>query len=330
MYKIITAMSRFVYSFFVMLCLTACGSSSDPTPPVASGTLERIEGFRSQHVTPRHIDIWLPEGYADGKEFPVLYMHDGQNLYDAEGTWNNQAWDIDDVASRLFSTDSIREFIVVGIWNGGKTRHPDYFPQKPFEQMSQEGRDTVTAQLRRASHAGRVFAPQSDSYLKFIVEELKPFIEDRYSVQTGRDNAFIAGASMGGMISLYALCEYPELFGGAACLSTHWVGTFDTLNNPFPDAYLEYLGRRLPAPEDGHRVYFDCGDQTLDAMYPTIQRRVDSLMRSKGYDETNWMTLCFPGEDHSERAWNKRLHLPLEFLFAKPRSKAGDTISTGI
>jgi hypothetical protein len=65
-------------------------------------------------------------------------------------------------------------------------------------------------------------------------------------------------------------------------------------------------------------------------MYPTIQRRVDSLMRSRGYDETNWMTRYFPGEYHSGKAWNKRLHIPLEFLFAKPRSRAEGSISTGI
>ncbi len=323
-------MSRFVNSLIVMLCLTGCGSSNDPMPRVESGTVERIEGFKSQYVTPRHIDIWLPEGYTDSIRYPVLYMHDGQMLYDAEMTWNRQSWDVDDVATELFRAGVVRPLIVVGIWNGGETRHPDYFPQKPFEQMSQEGRDTLTAQLRRAGHAKEAFTPRSDSYLKFIVEELKPFVEEKYSVQTGRDNTFIAGASMGGLISLYAVCEYPELFGGAACLSTHWVGTFDTLNNPFPDAYLDYLRRRLPAPPEGHRIYFDCGDQTLDAMYPTIQRRIDSLMHSRGYDETNWMTRYFPGEDHSEKAWNKRLHIPLEFLFPVPQRAAEDSISTGI
>lgn len=319
-----------MYSFFVLLCLTGCGSSNDPMPRVAGGTIERIERFRSHNVTPRHIDIWLPAAYTDSIKYPVLYMHDGQTLYDTGITWNRQSWDVDDVATELLRSGLARPFIVVGIWNGGETRHPDYFPQKPYEQMSQAEKDTVSAQLRRAIHSERLFTPRSDSYLKFIVEELMPFVEDRYSVQTGRDNTFIGGSSMGGMISLYALCEYPGIFGGAACLSTHWPGTFDTLNNPFPDAYLDYLSRYLPAPGEGHRIYFDCGDQTLDAMYPPIQRRVDSLMRSKGYDETNWMTRYFPGEDHSEKAWNRRLHIPLEFLFAIPQNRETSSISTGI
>ena len=102
-----------------------------------------------------------------------------------------------------------------------------------------------------------------------------------------------------------------------AYLSTHWVGTFDIANNPVPDAFISYLDGNLPMPGEGHKIYFDCGDRTLDAMYPPIQKRVDSLIVSKGYDETDWMTRYFPGEDHSERSWKSRLHIPLVFLFGK-------------
>jgi predicted alpha/beta superfamily hydrolase len=119
---------------------------------------------------------------------------------------------------------------------------------------------------------------------------------------------------MGGLISLYAICEYPDIFGGVACISTHWPGSFSLENNPFPDAMMSYLSGNLPDPAD-HKIYFDCGDQTLDALYPALQQRIDSLMSQHGYSGSNWLTGYFPGEDHSERSWAKRLNIPLEFFF---------------
>ncbi len=292
------------------------GIAQAPLPTVIKGRVVRLEHFLSQHVTPRNIDIWLPEGYSISQKYSVLYMHDGQMLYDSSITWNKQAWEVDDVASELLASGAVKPFIVVGIWNGGATRHPDYFPQKPFELLAPAQKDTVTAQLQRAGRSGETFAPQSDQYLKFIVEELKPYIDNHYSVHTHRDNTFIAGSSMGGLISIYALCEYHHIFGGAACLSTHWVGTFGITNNPIPNAFISYLSQNLPNPAT-HRIYFDTGDQTLDALYPPIQQRVDSLMATNGFDSNSWVTKYFPGEDHSERAWAKRLAIPLRFLLNK-------------
>jgi predicted alpha/beta superfamily hydrolase len=167
--------------------------------------------------------------------------------------------------------------------------------------------------LQRAGRTKDVFKPTSDRYLKFIVKELKPYIDRTYSVKTDRAHTFIAGSSMGGLISMYAICEYPAVFGGAACLSTHWVGTFTLENNPVPDAFITYLRKKLPDPKN-HKIYFDCGDQTLDALYPEIQKQVDNVMKNKGFTESNWVTKYFPGEDHSEQAWSKRLHIPLAFL----------------
>ncbi len=288
--------------------------AQDQIPNVVSGKIERIANFQSEYVTPRNIDVWLPEGYSDANRYSVLYMHDGQMLYDPDISWNKQAWNIDDVATELFKTDKVKKFIVVGIWNGGQTRHPDYFPEKPFNQMSKVEKDTVVAQLQRVGRTKEIFNPQSDNYLKFIVSELKPFIDKKYSVYTNREHTFIAGSSMGGLISVYAICEYPDVFCGAACLSTHWIGTFTKENNPVPNSMIDYLSRNLPKPES-HKIYFDCGDQTLDALYPSLQRKVDSIMVSNGYSDKNWQTRYFPGEDHSEKSWSKRLNVPLEFLF---------------
>ena len=265
---------------------------------------------------PRNIDIWLPEGYSDTTKYSVLYMNDGQMLYDPENSWNKQSWNVDDVATELFDANKIKNIIVVGIWNGGQTRHVDYFPQKPFEYLSIVEKNTVTTQLQKAGKEKESFKPQSDNYLKFLIKELKPYMDKKYSVYTNSENTFIAGSSMGGLISIYAICEYPEVFGGAACMSTHWVGTFTLDNNPIPDSFLKYMDKKLPNPKD-HKIYFDCGDQTLDALYPEIQKNVDSLMIDKGYTKSNWITKYFPGEDHSENSWNKRLNIPLEFLLSK-------------
>jgi predicted alpha/beta superfamily hydrolase len=285
-------------------------------PKVVAGKIVRLENFQSQFVSARNIDIWLPEGYSNSEKYPVLYMHDGQVLFDPDQSWNKQAWDIDDVASELFSANKLRRFIVVGIWNGGLTRHPDYFPQKPFERLATVEKDTIVAQLQRVGRTKEIFTPQSDNYLRFITKELKPYVDKNFSVYTNRENTFIAGSSMGGLISMYAICEYPKVFGGAACLSTHWVGTFTAENNPVPNSFIHYLSKNLPNRKS-HRIYFDCGDQTLDALYPEIQKKVDEVMRAKGYNETNWMTKYFPGEDHTEKAWNKRLNIPLAFLLKK-------------
>lgn len=282
-------------------------------PKVASGRIERVENFQSKYVSARTVDVWLPEGYADTAKYAVLYMHDGQMLYDPEQSWNKQAWNVDDAAAALLAANKVRKFIIVGIWNSVQQRHPDYFPQKPFQQLTQTAKDTVTAQLQRAGRTEKNFQPQSDNYLKFIVQELKPYIDSKYAVHTNRENTFIAGSSMGGLISLYAICEYPKVFGGAACLSTHWTGTFTPEHNPVPNAFLKYVAQHLPDPKT-HKIYFDCGDQTLDAYYPAIQKKADALMKKKGYRSNNWMTRYFPGEDHSEQAWAKRVAIPLSFL----------------
>ena len=118
---------------------------------------------------------------------------------------------------------------------------------------------------------------------------------------------------MGGLISMYALCEYPAVFGGAACLSTHWVGIFSTENNHIPAAFMAYLRTHLPDPAT-HRLYFDYGTETLDALYEPFQLQADSILREKGYSAANWQTLKFVGADHSERAWRTRLAIPLTFL----------------
>ncbi|HQV86196.1 MAG: alpha/beta hydrolase [Chitinophagaceae bacterium] len=300
---------------FTLLLLTVTTFSQ--LPSVSSGTLKRHESFYSHYITARHIDVWLPEGYSVTRKYSVIYMHDGQMLFDSATTWNKQTWDADDVITKLLQENKINDVIVVGIWNGGTTRHTDYFPQKPFESLILEQKEKIFTAAR--ANGNSVFNEQkinSDNYLKFLVKELKPFIDKNYSTYKDRSHTFIAGSSMGGLISMYAICEYPKVFGGAACMSTHWPGIFSMEGNPIPDAFINYLKTNLPDPKK-HKIYFDYGTATLDALYPPLQQKADEVMKEKGFTGKNWITKEFPGEDHSEKAWHKRLHIPLTFLLGK-------------
>ncbi len=308
-----------VMKIFIPFCIVVlfCSISFAQLPNVLSGSLKRIDSFSSKYVTPRSVDVWLPDGYSINKKYAVLYMHDGQMLFDSAITWNHTAWNVDDVLSQLLKENKIRDVIVVGIWNGGATRHADYFPQKPFETLSLAEQDSIY--ISKRTNGASVFNGykiKSDDYLKFLVEELKTYIDKNYSTYRDRKNTFIAGSSMGGLISMYAICEYPKVFGAAACLSTHWPGIFALESNPIPTALLGYLKTHLPNPKN-HRMYFDYGDQTLDAIYPALQEKVDKVIASKGFTSKNWITKYFAGADHSEKAWNKRLDIPLLFLLKR-------------
>ncbi len=282
-------------------------------PQVSSGSIKRIENFTSRFVDARNVDIWLPDAYSDKEKYAVLYMQDGQMLYDAATTWNKQAWEVDETAGKLIAEGKTQKFIVVGVWNNGKMRHPEYFPQKPFEAMTKTEHDTVTAVLQRMGRVKDIFKPISDLYLEFLVKELKPYIDTHFATKKDKNNTFIAGSSMGGLISMYAICEYPKVFGGAICMSTHWPGSIQKENNPVPDAFLTYMKTHLPKAKR-HKIYFDYGDQTLDAMYPPLQKKVDEMMQNKGFSEKNWKTIFAAGDDHSEKSWRKRLGVALVFL----------------
>ncbi len=282
-------------------------------PKVTSGKIEHLDNFKSSFVDARNIDVWLPDNYSEKEKYAVLYMHDGQMLFDNNITWNKQAWEVDETAGSLNAEGKTKKFIVVGIWNNGQKRHFEYFPQKAFRKLSAEEKEFVSNSLKSKGRINETFNPISDDYLKFIVTELKPFIDSHFSTLKDKDNTFIAGSSMGGLISLYAICEYPDVFGAAACLSTHWTGIFQLEDNPVPATFFDYMRTYLPDPRT-HRIYFDYGDQTLDQLYFSLQLTANDIMREKGFSKINWKTLLFTGKDHSEKSWAERLSIPLEFL----------------
>jgi predicted alpha/beta superfamily hydrolase len=277
------------------------------------GSIQQFDHFVSQFVDARNISVWLPNNYSEKDKYTVLYMHDGQMLFGNEHTWNKQSWEVHKTATALITENKTQAFIIVAIDNNGLKRHQEFFPKKAFELLTEEQKDFVSNELLKKGKIDQPLHPISDNYLKFIVTELKPFIDKTFSTKTDREHTFIAGSSMGGLISLYAICEYPKVFGGAACLSSHWSGIYQLENNPVPETFFAYLKEHLPNPKK-HKIYFDYGDQTLDALYPTLQQKVDVIMTEKGFTSTHWITNFFPGKDHSEQAWRERFHIPLEFL----------------
>lgn len=265
------------------------------------GKLINYHAFASQYITPRNVNVWLPPVYSEEANFqsyPVIYMHDGQNLFDPKSANMGIDWGIDEAISSMIDQGLIEGAIVVGIWSVDN-RWREYMPQKALE--------TEDSLLIRDNFAYENNGlPYSDLYLRFIVEELKPFIDQNYRTKPERENTYIMGSSMGGLISLYGLCEYPHVFRGAGCLSTHWpAGKM---------ALIDYVKEHLPAPGK-HKLYFDYGTQELDAEYEPYQEQIDLLLVSAGYKrDVDWITLKFPGAGHSESAWRARLQIPLEFL----------------
>ena len=306
---------KYIHVFLLLLINTNLAIAQEPK--VSSGSIDYIESFPSAYTKSRAVYIWKPRAYSPEKKYAVLYMHDGQMLFDSSITWNHQEWHVDETMSALLDQQKIQDCIVVGIANGAADRHREYCPLQPFLSLPAYYKDSLIYMAKR-QNGNALFSEQviSDRYLKFIVNELKPFVDKQYSTYQDRSHTFIAGSSMGGLISLYAICEYPNVFGGAICMSTHWPLTFTAANNPFPNAMFDYMSRKLPNPKH-HKIYFDYGDQTLDAIYGEFQQRADAIMVKKKFSKNNWETLFFSGDDHSERSWSKRLSISLEFMLKR-------------
>lgn len=280
------------------------------------GKIERIDTFPSKYIVPRTVDVWLPKTYSKDKKYNVLYMHDGQMLFDSTKTWNKQEWKVDEVSTQLMSNNKVQDYIVVAIWNIPNLRHMDFYPKKAYQLLTNDQKDKLNAEIKKSQFPFDASKINSDNYLKFIVKELKPYIDKNYSVFRTANHTAIMGSSMGGLISMYALCEYPNVFGKASCLSTHWVGFRDFENNPIPETFFTYLEKNLPIAKN-HKIYFDYGTETLDESYLKYEYRVDEVLKSKDYTSIDSKNLKFEGENHSEASWQKRINIPIEFMFGK-------------
>jgi enterochelin esterase-like enzyme len=293
---------------FIAAGLVATLATAQPLPEVTVGRIERLPAVASRHVDPRPVDVWLPDDYSTAKRYRVLYMHDGQMLFDAAKSWNKQAWNVHLAVDRGVREGRLHDTIIVGVWNAGPLRHSEYFPQKFLPWVA----EPLRSELVKAALAGQA---RADAYLRFLVEELKPAIDARYATLPGPEGSFIMGSSMGGLISLYALCEYPQVFGGAAALSTHWVGSSQA-NAALPLAAFNYLRDHLPDPAT-HRLYMDRGTDELDALYGPAQTFVDQLVRDRGFVAPRFDSRVFEGAGHNENAWSARVDIPLNQLLRR-------------
>ena len=282
-------------------------------PTVKRGSIDYIPSFTSAYVDARSVAIWKPENYNPTIQYNVLYMHDGQNVFDANITWNHQSWEAADHLQNLIDQGKISPCIVVAIWNNGSKRHAEYFPQKPFESLSNSYKDSLLVAIRKDSDSPLFKTnPYADDYLKFLVDELKPFIDKNYSTNAAQRGTYIAGASMGGLISWYAITEYPLVFGGAACFSTHWPGIWpeDDPKKKIFSSFKSYFLSHLPP---NNRLYFDHGSETLDGFYHPYQNEIDLQIGTR-FPSASYMSFYYPGFDHSEKSWSHHFEKAMLFL----------------
>ena len=312
-------MNKIFYNLFVGLFFFGLLACQEPVKQSTAAENVQVLPYSfliSELDRQRTVRLYLPPSYVlsnASKRYPVIYMHDGQMLFDAKTTWNKQEWMIDEVSSELMKEEITKDFIVVAIHNISEIRWQDLFPEKAMNFVPKDKKDVLFEEAKKNNFSTNL---KGDEYLQFLVTELKPYIDKSYSVFTNKENTFIAGSSMGGLMSMYAVAEYPEIFQGAACISTHWVGGSVSENNPLPKAIFNYLKENLPNAKN-HKMYFDYGNKTLDQYYPQYAPQVDAIFKNGGYTETNFKNLFFEGTNHSELSWQKRIHIPLTFLFKK-------------
>ena len=274
----------------------------------------RHSDFASNLIAPRHVDVWLPRDYHESdKDYRVLYMHDGQNLFNPEWVyWTQTDWDIDTTLQQLIDDGEVDDTIVVGIWSTND-RISDYMPWDMYQAAPAEYREAISRYMGKE--------PESREYLHYIVEELKPFIDANYRTRPGRADTLLMGSSMGALISLYGVIQYPEIFGGAGAVSTHWPSSMMLDNPEGNEPVLAWLQDSLPPP-GSHKLYFDFGTEELDSDYEPHQDAVDNVMRELGYEQgPSWQTRKFEGAGHNEGAWQERAHVPLKFLLGPANNK---------
>lgn len=296
---------KFAVLFIGLFCF------GSPSSGEVTGLVQHHADFPSKLVLPRNVDVWLPPSYGTKPDsrYPVVYMHDGQNLFDPTKSFIGVDWGVDEAMTRLIKEGKIREAIIVGIWNTPH-RTLEYLPYRAFRDFPNIARrDAVLGKLGLKDTPIKLREFRSDEYLKFLIDELKPFIDKTYRTRTECTDTFIMGSSAGAFISLYAICEYPDVFFGAGSVSGYF---------PLGDGLLEEAFRdRLPDPRC-HKLYFDFGTEALDAACEPFQWQLDDAVARRGYSRgVNWLTCKFAGADHSERAWRERVDIPLEFFLGK-------------
>lgn len=306
------------------LLFAAPAVAADPThmvPALSEGRVIAWPALDGGAAGPMTVWVWLPPGYdgAKGKRFPVLYMHDGQNLFDRKLTGYDQEWQMDEAIPRMVRQGDLRSWIVVGV-QSPKQRYMGLFPEKIFPLLSPEMKAKVLA--LDSNGAKTPFA--GNAYLEFLTGVVKPRVDREFRTLKGPEDTAVMGSSMGGLMAFYAMAEYPEVFGQAAAVSMHLALADPTVKGDdhaaqaklAADAFRRYLATSRMRPGRSH-LYIDHGTATLDGSYAPYSAEVVPMLEQLGWKGPSFMFRTFKGTEHNETAWAQRVEIPLAFLDRK-------------
>lgn len=264
------------------------------TPPKRHTALPNVTVLAEDFAMPqlqrtRRVWVYLPTDYATTQHrYPVLYLHDGQNVFDEYTSFAGE-WGVDETLSQLQAQKQDRGCIVVAIDNGGDNRLNEYSPWRNPKYGGGEG----------------------EAYARFLVETLKPYIDAHYRTLTGRAYTGIAGSSMGALISVYAALRYPQAFSKVGVFSPAFWFAKDSL-----DSYIRQATPRLPT-----RFYFVAGEQESPTMVPYMAE-VRNLLRDTGSLPTDLNYATRPDGKHSEWFWRREFPAAYQWLY-RPADVAG-------
>jgi alpha-glucosidase len=229
----------------------------------------------------RRIWIYLPPDYdASEKFYPVLYMHDGQNLFDEAIAFTGE-WQVDETLNALYKKNNFG-LIVIGIDNDGSKRMDEYSPWK------------------NAKYKG---GGEGDAYLNFIVETLKPYVDKNYRTLSDKKHTAIMGSSLGGLISHYAALKYPDTFG--------LIGVFSPA---FGFSKTSYDFASKNSNIENVSMYFLAGDNESTTMVGNMNNMI-SLMQANGFAKKNMISKVVPDGQHNEKLWRENFEEAIVWLF---------------
>ena len=282
----------------------------------AEPRLDTHKAFASKYVEPRNVTVFVPDECQGTSRCAVLYMLDGQNLY-TPSPYSGADWGVKDTIPKLIKDGRIPPTIVVGIDNV-KDRTREYMPERVYRLLPRDYQARV-----RAFEDGK--EPNSDNFLKFVVTELKPFVDSKYPTLTDPAHTAIMGSSMGGHIALYAHGEYPSVFGASASLSMPWLMASWAKDDAVIRADVAVLKTawsmwlktsKLKPGKD--RIYTDQGTLELDAEFTLYEAAITPIFPTAGWTEgTDFKAEIFENTRHSETDWRKRLDIPLVFMLKR-------------
>lgn len=250
------------------------------------------ENFGSNHLdAPRNVLVYTPPGYGENPEqrYPVLYMHDGQNLMKPEDAFGGVVWGVDKTAQAMILAGEIEPLIIVGIYNTGKHRIDEYTHVK-----------SETGKMR--GHGGK-----ADQYGRMIIEELKPFIDQEYLTKPEREFTGLGGSSLGGLVSLYLGFKRPDVFSRLAVVSPAvWWANNQIIRD------VARTAERLPL-----RIWLDIGKKEGSRIKHQVRALKEILLANGWQHGLDFAYAEIPEARHEEAAWAARFHDVLKFLYPR-------------